>query len=371
MTRAPSADGWDACVTQSFGKHLRPRETEKRAREWTDVTECHARLCKRDITERKEAACEVRKALCISLSMQCTHMHTQMHTQRHVHTQHTQTHVCTHTRARTHPTRSSTSPSGAELDSAAGAAWGPPPLRFQAVLTIVSPQTREPGRITAFSESHIVTILYNENGTSQRHRLAGFKRANFRICQNRQEPVGPDCPARPGPGSRTPHPAPQCPRQQVGAAAATRLTRSQNTRRCWSGAGPGRTTELKPKCPRAVAVLMDQPSRTGTTAVPGRSRRARVCHFRRHLAQFPRRSHRPHGLWGCPGPASPSPASLRSLQRGSALAPAPETTPGGAQHRLSVQEQTRGPPVGPPAPAGPGQGAPDAMQLPKPALSPC
>lgn len=198
-------------MTQSFGKHLRPRKTEKRAREWTDVTECHARLCKRDITERKEAACEVRKALCISLSMQCTHMHTQMHTQRHVHTQHTQTHVCTHTRARTHPTHSSTSPSGAELDSAAGAAWGPPPLRFQAVLTIVSPQTREPGRITAFSESHIVTILYNENGTSQRHRLAGFKRANFRICQNRQEPVGPDCPARPGPGSRTPHPAPRTP----------------------------------------------------------------------------------------------------------------------------------------------------------------
>lgn len=194
-------------MTQSFGKHLRPRETEKRAREWTDVTECHARLCKRDITERKEAACEVRKALCISLSMQCTHMHTQMHTQRHVHTQHTQTHVCTHTRARTHPTHSSTSPSGAELDSAAGAAWGPPPLRFQAVLTIVSPQTREPGRITAFSESHIVTILYNENGTSQRHRLAGFKRANFRICQNRQEPVGPDCPARP----RIPHPAPRTP----------------------------------------------------------------------------------------------------------------------------------------------------------------
>lgn len=155
--------------------------------------------------------------------------------------------------------------------------------------------------------------------------------------------------ARPGPGSHTPHPAPQCPRQQVGAAAAARLTRSQSTRRCWSGAGPGRTTELKPKCPRAVAVLMDQPSRTGTTAVPGRSRQARVCHFRRHLAQFPRRSHRPHGLWGCPGPASPSPASLLSLQRGSALAPAPETTPGGAQHRLSVQEQTRGPLVGPPS----------------------
>lgn len=190
-------------MTQSFGKHLRPRETEKRAREWTDVTECHARLCKRDITERKETACEVRKALCISLSMQCTHMHSKC-THRDTCTHSTHRHTYARTRARTHPTRSSTSPSGAELDSAAGAAWGPPPLRFQAVLTIVSPQTREPGRITAFSESHIVTILYDENGTSQRHRLAGFKRANFRICQNRQEPVGPDCPARPGPGSRTP-----------------------------------------------------------------------------------------------------------------------------------------------------------------------
>lgn len=34
--------------------------------------------------------------------------------------------------------------------------------------------------------------------------------------------------ARPGPGSHTPHPAPQCPRQQVGAAAATRPTRSEH-----------------------------------------------------------------------------------------------------------------------------------------------
>lgn len=156
--------------------------------------------------------------------------------------------------------------------------------------------------------------------------------------------------ARPGPA---PDPAPRTPHPSVRVSRWGRRQlhgrRGQSTRHCWSGAGPGRTTELKPKCPRAVAVLMDQPSRTGTTAVPGRSQRARVCHFRRHLAQFPRRSHRPHGLWGCPGPASPSPASLRSLQRGSALAPAPETTPGGAQHRLSVQEQTRGPPVGPPS----------------------
>lgn len=235
----------------------------------------------------------------------------------------------------------------------------------------MSPQTREPGRTTAFSESHIVTILYNENGTSQRHRLAGFKRANFRICQNRQETVGPDCPARPGPGSRTPHPAPRCPRQQVGAAAAARLTRSQSTRRCWSGAGPGRTTELKPKCPRAVAVLMDQPSRTGTTAVPGRSRRARVCHFRRHLAQFPRRGHRPHGLWGCPAPpprAPPAAALCSEAQRSlRPLRPRPEEHSTGSPSR-----SRRGAPQwGPPAPAGPGQGAPDAMRLPKPALSPC
>lgn len=74
---------------------------------------------------------------------------------------------------------------------------------------------------------------------------------------------------------------------------------------------------------------------------------------------------------GLPGPASPSPASRRSLHEAQRslrpLRPRPEEHSTGSPSR----SRRRAPQWGPPAPAGPSQGAPDAMRLPKPALSPC
>lgn len=166
-----------------------------------------------------------------------------------------------------------------------------------------------------------------------------------------------------------PHPAPRCPVQQAVAPAAARLTRPQRTWRGWSGAGPGRTTELKSKCPRAVGLPRGEPSQDRkhqssrkVAASLGPVTSAGVSRRSGDEARPP-----PAADWGLPWPlplrAPPAPSLPKKWQRTqhSLLRPAP--TPGRAQHRAPAPPSLcgrRAPqpglglrmPVAPPTPAG-------------------